>query len=334
MEDKENFLEYTPGKPEEIPATLEEKGITVDIEDYYRLISEIGYGKLSREDTAAFLSKLKEAGKDAEILRYFVATIKHPYLCRSAADKEAFTPEEYARYYYSAVAVRELNSITHYFGHAIQAAHEGILLALLRAEEYEAGVAFAANAKEIRATLGEEAYRGVVPSLDAVAKNIGEGRYLQYKKGSGTYEVDALTFLTDLKHLVDSGNTTTRAIKTALAAGEDTLKVLNIEAFIMPDVKKLMQEVREKVAQNRSVLTKILTNLLKQQKKKEVREAYTRHLEANYIREALSAIISLEDAKPNKAEYMQNLTLYAGDTYYIARLVDEYKKANNEEGIL
>lgn len=328
------FNDLQPQGEKEAVGVATDKGIVVALEEYYRLIGEAGYGKLSPEDTADFLGKLKAAGRVEDIKKYFVTTLRHPYLCRTWGDKEAFTDEEYTRYFYTAVVVHKVNAITHYYGHAIQKIHEGILLALIRGEEYEAAVNFAASAAEMRARLGEEAYRAIVPSLDDIAKNIGEGRYLEYVRRRGNYKVNAARFIDDLKQHAKTGTVSIAAVKTATVSNIDAARALDAEAFIMKDVVKLMQSAKEKAEENRRVFSQLYTAFLRSLKKKEVREAFTAPFEANIVRRALDDLTTYEDSPVNRSEYIHNLIDYGNNSYYVLKKVDEYKKSHNEKGIL
>ena len=293
-----------------------------DIKDF---ITKAKQNTLSREDTAELLKNLQEAGREKDILRYFVNTIRRPYLCRTAGDREGLSLDDYTRYYYTAVAVREINSITHYFAHAIAQTNESSLLLLLRLREYDTAVAFAINAEKVRLTLGDK-YQDIIPSLDDVAKNIGEGRYISYKKRTGIYRVDSITFLIDVMKIAEGANKIVKAVKTSTSAIEDTIAALDIEAFIMADVKGFISTLKEAIEENRRLLRNTLTHLLRNQKKKEVRDTYTTPLEANTIRRTLEDLLTLDTAEATKAEYLGNLLLYGNNSFFVINKVEEYKK--------
>jgi len=335
MSNKELFLfnDLQPeadGKPVGVAT---DKGIKVELDTYYQLIADKGYNSLSPEDTTDFLSKLKEAGEVDKIKRYFISTLGHPYLCRSRGDKEAFTEEEYAYYYYTAVAVRKVNYITHYFANASQKIHEGYLITLIRTKEFEAAAAFAVAAAGLRTKLGEAGYKAIIPSLDEVAEGIG-GRYLEYTRRRGNYKVKPDIYLEDIIGVTRSGTESIAAVKTAITSIEDTAAALDAEAYIMPDVKALIADVKEEAAGNRKALTTVLNNFLKNLKKKEVREAFTVNIEAGYPRAILAEVYTYEELGIMRRDYIHNLIDYGNNTYYVLKKVDEYKKARNEEGII
>ena len=318
------------GKP---VGVVVDKAIEVDLEKYYEIIADKGYNSLSPEDTTDFLSKLYAAGEEDKIKAYFITTLRHPYLCRSRGDKEAFPEDEYARYYYTAVAVRRVNYTLNYFAHAAARIHESILVAALYTQEFEAGIGLVIAADEMRAKMSEKAFKATIPSLDAIAKNIGT-RYLVYTRGKGDYKVAPDKYIADIDTLAGTGWKNIEGAKTAITAVEDTAAALDVEAFIMPDIKSRIDEVKKEAAENRRVFSVILSTFIKNLKKKEVREAFTREYTAGRVRPLLEELGTYEEAGIVRAGYVHNLIDYGDNTYYVLKKVDEYKKAHYGKGIL
>ena len=311
----------------------DEKGINVELEKYYEIIADKGYNSLSPEDTTDFLSKLYAAGEEDKIKAYFITTLRHPYLCRSRGDKEAFPEDEYARYYYTAVAVRRVNYTLNYFAHAAARIHEGILGAALRTREYEAALALVISANKMRAKLSDKAYKDSIPALDEAAKFL-DTRYLVYTPGKGDYKVAPEEYIKEIGDLAESGKRNIVGAKTGISAVEDTAAALDIEAFIMPDIKEGIDSVKREAAENRRVFTVLFTTFLKNLKDKEAREAFTRIYPAGVVRDLLADVGTYEEAEAERAGYIHNLIDYGDSTYYVLKKVDEYKKAHYGKGIL
>ena len=318
------------GKP---VGVVVDKAIRVDLEKYYEIIDDKGYNSLSPEDTTDFLSKLYAAGEEDKIKAYFITTLRHPYLCRSRGDKEAFPEDEYARYYYTAVAVRRVDYTLNYFAHANARIHEGAVAAALRTREYEAALALAITANKMRAKLSDKAYKDSIPALDEAAKFLGT-RYLVYTPGKGDYKVAPEEYIKEIGDLAESGKRNIVGAKTGISAVEDTAAALDVEAFIMQDIKDEIEKVRLAAAENRRVFTALFTTFLKNLKDKEAREAFTRIYPAGVVRDLLADVGTYEEAEAERAGYIHNLIDYGDSTYYVLKKVDEYKKAHYGKGIL
>lgn len=290
-------------------------------------MNKADFEKLSREDTAALLTRLKEEGDSAEILRYFYYTMQRPYLCKSSAPKDVLPEEEYVAYFFKATAALALNNSANFFSSLLNSLYTSLNYLQFSRLQYEGCANFLDMQGVVKEATTPEAYKALIPRIDEYAGTVeGFSSFLDYTPGEGTYTLNPRAFFDTIKPISETVADLAQQLKEALEAAKQTISVVgdDIRPLLDDSVAAYFGKVPEAIEE---VLTELraaaflYTNPLPLPE--EARDKYPAADDFTALMKATPADYSSVPTDPRNIKI--HLINYAGNSTYILAKVEENK---------
>lgn len=309
---------------------MEKKTPKVDPEKVARLlaIKPASYSDFTEDQARDFLATLYEAGEVEAVRKYYYTTIRRPYLFRTRADRDTIPAEVATEYYYGAIALsvledvveklKSISNINYFYDQNV-----GIF-----AREYNRARAFVEATRKERETLGEEAYKKIVPIRDAEAESLfsatGYVYLISYNKGEGDYKLHIPALITGFKRNIDAIAANSKAYYVVKASAGDVIKALRLEEYA-GDFFEVTKKADEAVKGLRAQLVLLLTLLLEDYDKDP--GLYTEARPTKKAETALYEALNYDQIDPRKEEdYDFNVYVFGNSTTY---LLDKVKALND-----